>query len=122
MLFLVVLCVLPVASGKEDEARKSGVNEFAVAPLTSDDANKAGPLQIGNKLANLARHIVESVTGAARLPTFRPENAGREFNGCAILHYGSTSPFFGEAGDRKEFEGCSFPNRFPIVQASCHET
>jgi len=147
MLFLVMLGVLPVVPGKEDEARKSGVNKFPVTPLTrnyskgeprmdtnghefqkpvgtgvwrviahhsvrnnqssqtpgvssirvdscsfvvpssasirltSEDANKADPLQIGSKLANLARHIAESVTGAARLPTFRPENGGREFIG-----------------------------------------
>ena len=94
MLFLVVLGVLPVVPGKEDEAREFGVNEFPVTPLTSDDANKAAFLQIGNKLANLARHIAESVTGAARLPTVPPENAGREFNGCAIFDYEPTSPFF----------------------------
>ena len=73
MLFLIVLGVLPVMPGEEDEAGESGVNEFPVTALASADATKSSFLQVGNKLANFARPTVETVTAAARLPTFRPE-------------------------------------------------
>ena len=72
MLFLIVPGVLIVVPG-EDEALEFGLNELPVTALASDNANESSLLQIGNKLANLARHMAEAVTGAARLPMFCPE-------------------------------------------------
>ena len=70
MLFLVVPGVIPVAPGDEDEAGEPVVNELPVTPLTSQHAQKPGLFQIGNKLANLAGHMNESVTSAMKLPAF----------------------------------------------------
>ena len=70
MLFLVVPGVIPVVPGDEDEAGESVVNEFPVTALASDCAKKPGLFQIGNKLANLAGHMGESVTSAMKLPAF----------------------------------------------------
>ena len=70
MLFLIVPGVIPVVPGDEDEAGESVMNELPVAPLASQCAKKPGLFQIGNKLANLAWHMGESVTSAMKPPAF----------------------------------------------------
>ena len=70
MLFLVVLGISPVVTGDEDEAGEPVVNELPMAPLASRYAKKSGLFQIGNKLANLAGHMGESVTGTVKPPAF----------------------------------------------------
>ena len=70
MFFLVVLGISPVVPGDEDEAGESVVNELPVTALASHHAQKPGLFQIGNKLANLAGHMGESVTSAMKPPAF----------------------------------------------------
>ena len=65
-----MLGISPVVPGDEDEAGESVVNELPVAPLASHHAKKPGLFQIGNKLANLAGHMSESVTRTVKLPAF----------------------------------------------------
>jgi hypothetical protein len=67
MLFLIVPCVIAVVPGDEDEAGESGMDEFPMAALASRHAQEPGIFQIRNKLANLAGHMTESVTGATKL-------------------------------------------------------
>ena len=65
-----MLGISPVVSENEDEAGESVVNELPMTPLASRYAKKTGLFQIGNKLANLAGHMGESVTSAMKLPAF----------------------------------------------------
>lgn len=72
MFFLVVLRVIAVVPGHEDEAGESGMDEFPMAALAANHAHEPGIFQIRNKLANLAGHMTESVTGMMKLPVHLP--------------------------------------------------
>lgn len=68
MFLVIVLRIVAIVSGDQDKAGKLGVDKFSMTALAALHPDEAGSFQIGNELANLARHMKESATRAAELP------------------------------------------------------
>jgi hypothetical protein len=68
MLLLIVLCVVAVMTRNQHEAGELRVHELPVTALAAMNPSESGSFQLGDQLANLARHTPETAIGGAPPP------------------------------------------------------